>query len=215
MARGRFITLEGGEGAGKSTQARLLADHLRAVGREVVVTREPGGSVLAERIRDMVLDPALPAHSQLAEALLFSAARADHLDALIRPALVRGSWVICDRFSDSTRVYQGVVGGIAAETLRQLDTLVVGPTQPDLTFVIDLDTVVSLARVAGRRGEAIPADRYEGRSRDYHERLRQGFLELARAEPMRCVILDGFQSVDALAAEIRGHVEARFMRERG
>jgi dTMP kinase len=215
MSRGRFITLEGGEGAGKSTQARLLAEHLQAGGTEVVVTREPGGSVLAEKIRDMVLDPGLPGHSQLAEALLFSAARADHLDGLIRPALGRGAWVICDRFSDSTRVYQGVVGGLPGETLQRLDDIVVGQTQPDLTVVIDLDPVVGLARVVSRRADNAPADRFEARAADYHQRLREGFLTIARSEPMRCVVVDGFQSVDALAREIRGHVEARLARVRG
>ncbi len=215
MARGRLITLEGGEGAGKSTQARLLAEHLTSSGLEVVVTREPGGSELAEKIRDLILDPATPAHSQLAEALLFSAARADHLDALIRPALDRGRWVICDRFSDSTRVYQGAVGGLAGEVVSQLDALVVGPTQPDLTIVIDIDPVVGLARVTNRRAGAEPADRYEARTTDYHQRLRDGFLTIARAEPLRCIVVDGFQSVDDLARDIRGHVDARLRRTRG
>jgi len=215
MARGRLITLEGGEGAGKSTQARLLAEHLKSTGLDVVVTREPGGSALSEKIRELILDPATPAHSQLAEALLFSAARADHLDALIRPALDRGRWVICDRFSDSTRVYQGTVGGLSSELLGQLDAIVVGPTQPDLTILIDIDPVVGLARVASRRASAVPADRYEARSADYHQQLRDGFLAIARAEPMRCVVVDGFQSVDDLAREIRGHVDARQRRLRG
>ncbi len=215
MARGKLITLEGGEGAGKSTQARLLAEHLTAAGLEVVVTREPGGSALAEKVRDLILDPTTPAHSQLAEALLFYAARADHLDGLIRPALDRGRWVICDRFSDSTRVYQGAVGGISDEILSRLDEVVVGPTQPALTIVIDIDPVVGLARVASRRAGAEPADRYEARTTDYHQRLREGFLAVARAEPMRCVVVDGFQSVDDLARHIRGHVDARLRRTRG
>ncbi len=214
MSRGRFITLEGGEGAGKSTQARLLAEYLESAGLEVVVSREPGGSALAERIRDMLLDPSTPPHSQLAEALLFNAARADHLDALIRPALDRGRWVVCDRFLDSTRVYQGVVGGLARDVLDRLDELVVASSMPDLTFMIDLEPVVGLARVASRRSGTEPVDRYEARSTDYHERLRKGFLEAAQAEPMRCVVVDGFQSVDALARDIRGHVDARLRRGR-
>lgn len=215
MAHGRLITLEGGEGAGKSTQARLLAEHLTTAGIEVVVTREPGGSALAEKIRDLILDPSTPAHSQLAEALLFGAARADHLDGLIRPALARGRWVICDRFSDSTRVYQGTVGGLSPEILGQLDAIVVGATQPDLTILIDIDPVVGLARVANRRATSQPADRYEGRATDYHQQLREGFLAIARSEPLRCVVVDGFHSVDDLARDIRGHVDARLLRTRG
>lgn len=215
MAHGRLITLEGGEGAGKSTQARLLAEHLTTAGIEVVVTREPGGSPLAEKIRDLILDPSTPAHSQLAEALLFGAARADHLDGLIRPALARGRWVICDRFSDSTRVYQGAVGGLSPEILGQLDAIVVGATQPDLTILIDIDPVVGLARVANRRATSQPADRYEGRATDYHQQLREGFLAIARSEPLRCVVVDGFCSVDDLARDIRGHVDARLLRTRG
>jgi dTMP kinase len=213
MHRGRFITLEGGEGVGKSTQARLLADHLRAEGREVVVTREPGGSALAERIRDLLLDPAMPAHSQLAEALLFNAARADHLDAVIRPALAQGAWVICDRFLDSTRVYQGVVGGLDGAQLDAMDALVVAPTYPDLTVVIDLDPVVGMARAVARRGGlgAMPADRYEAREAEYHQRLRQAFLNVARAEAWRCVVVDGAQDVEAIASEIRGHATARLI----
>lgn len=215
MARGRFITLEGGEGAGKSTQARRLAEHLNGLGLDVVVTREPGGSALAERVRDLILDPALPAHSQLAEALMFSAARADHLEGLIRPALDKGRWVICDRFSDSTRVYQGVVGGLDVGVLQRIDDIVVGPTQPDLTVVIDLDPVVGLARVASRRASDTPVDRYEARPTDYHQQLREGFLAIARADPMRCIVIDGFRSVDEIARDIRGNVDARLVRGRG
>lgn len=216
MARGRFITFEGGEGVGKSTQARLLGAFVQGLGLQVVLTREPGGSPLAETIRKLVLDAGTEPHSQLSEALLFNAARADHLESTIRPALDRGRWVICDRFLDSTRVYQGTVGGLAAEALAALDEVVVKPTWPDLTIVIDLDPVVGLARVHQRRaGEAAgPVDRYEGRSADYHEKLRDGFLALARAEPMRCVVVNGFQSVDALSLDIRGHVEARLLRGR-
>jgi dTMP kinase len=214
MARGRFITFEGGEGTGKSTQARVLADYVRTRGHQVVVTREPGGSPFAEKVRDLALDAATPTPSQLAETLLFNAARADHLDRIIRPSLDRGSWVICDRFLDSTRVYQGEVGGLARPVLDALDEIVVAATRPDMTVVIDLDPVVGLARVEQRRsgGPAAPPDRYETRGGDYHERLREGFLLIARAEPMRFVVVDGFQSVDALAGEIRGHIDARLLR---
>lgn len=215
MALGKFITLEGGEGVGKSTQARLLAEYLGSIGQDALITREPGGTHLAEKIRDLVLDASAKAHSQLAEALLFHAARADHLDGLIRPALERGRWVICDRFLDSTRVYQGVVGGLPAGVLARLDEIVVGPTIPDLTLVIDLDPVVGLARAESRRGGAVPTDRYESRSSDYHQRLREGFIEIARTEAVRCVVVDGFRSVDQLARDIRGHVDARLLRGRG
>lgn len=216
MARGGFITLEGGEGAGKSTQARRLADHLITAGLDVVVTREPGGSPFAETIRKVVLDPTTPPHAQLAEALLFNAARADHLERTIRPALERGKWVICDRFVDSTRVYQGSVGGLDAGVLDALDRVVIASTMPDLTIVLDLDPVVGLARVEQRRmvGEAAPADRYESRSPEFHQHLREAFLGIARKEPLRCVVVDGFQSVDAIARDIRGHVDARLLRGR-
>ena len=215
MARGKFITFEGGEGAGKSTQAQRLADYLSAGGCDILLTREPGGSPLAEMIRGLVLDPATPAHSPLAEALLFYAARADHLERTIRPALERGAWVICDRFSDSTRVYQGQHGGLEAETIDTLERIVVTPTAPDLTFLLDLDVVVGLARaeqrrVASAQGPFVHADRYESRTVTYHERLRAGFLAIARNEPRRCIIVDAFQSVDEIARDIRGHIDARY-----
>jgi dTMP kinase len=215
MARGKFITLEGGEGSGKSTQARLLANHLEASGIDVVLTREPGGSPFAETVRGVILDAGTPDHSALAETLLFYAARTDHLEATIRPALERGRWVICDRFSDSTRVYQGEVGGVEAAAIATLERLVVHPTVPDVTFLLDLDAVVGLARAAQRRSAQAPgsfqhADRYESRRIEYHERLREAFLRTARADPRRCLVIDAFRSVDEIAADIRGHVAARF-----
>ena len=214
MARGRFITFEGGEGAGKTTQARRLADHIMARGHQVVVTREPGGSPFAEKVRDLALEAFEPGPCQLAETLLFNAARADHLDKVIRPALDRGRWVICDRFLDSTRVYQGEVGGLEEGVLDSLDEIVVAGTRPDLTVVIDLDPVVGLARVEQRRGAASArdVDRFETRGADYHEKLREGFLKIARREPIRFVVVDGFQSVDLLSADICGHVDARLFR---
>ena len=219
MPAGKFITFEGGEGTGKSTQASRLADYLTAGGCNVLLTREPGGSPFAETIRDLVLDPATPPHSPLSEALLFYAARADHLERTIRPALERGTWVICDRFSDSTRVYQGqdagAHGGLPAAAFDTLDRLVVHPTKPDLTFLLDLDAVVGLARAEHRRvgsetGPFVHADRYESRTVEYHEKLRADFLVIARAEPRRCVVVDAFQSVDEIARDIRGHIDARF-----
>ena len=220
MPRGRLITFEGGEGTGKSTQARRLVEHLNAAGQDVILTREPGGSPFAETIRAVVMSADTPPHSALSEALLFYAARADHVEKTIRPALERGTWVVCDRFSDSTRVYQGVVGGLSQLVIDTLERLVVHPTVPDLTVLLDLDVVVGLARAEQRRmgnapGLSIHADRYESRTVQYHESLRTGFLEIARAEPRRCVIIDAFQSVDEIARDIRGHVDARFRARAG
>ena len=217
MEPGKFITFEGGEGTGKSTQASRLADFLRGRGIDVVLTREPGGSPFAEAVRGLVLDPATPPHGPLTEALLFYAARADHLERTIRPALERGKWVVCDRFSDSTRVYQGEHGGLDAAALDTLEQMVVAPTRPDLTFILDLDVVVGLARAEQRRfgsgaGPFVHADRYERRDVLYHEKLRAGFLAIAAAEPKRCVVVNAFQSVDEMARDIKGHLEARLRR---
>ncbi|MGE0627674.1 MAG: dTMP kinase [Hyphomicrobiaceae bacterium] len=217
MARGRFITFEGGEGTGKTTQAERLALSLRGQGRDVVVTREPGGSPFAEAVRSILLDPRTPPHSPLAEALLFYAARADHLEKTIRPALERGQWVICDRFSDSTRVYQGVTGGLGSEAIEILEHLVVNLTTPDLTILLDLDAAVGLARAEQRRVAAAPgsvadADRYEARRQDYHERLRQAFLDIARSDPRRCVIVEAGRSADDIARDVAAHVAARLAR---
>jgi dTMP kinase len=204
--RGKFITFEGGEGSGKSTQARLLAAALGQAGHPVTETREPGGSPFAERLRSFILDPTLPPHVALAEALLFYAARADHLAAVIRPALDQGRWVICDRFSDSTRVYQGAAGALAAGSVEALEALVVGDRAPDLTIVLDLPVETGLARAAARGGAS---DGYERRDRAYHQRLRDGFLDLARNNPARIVVLDGAADRDALAADIRTLVARR------
>ena len=211
MATGKFITFEGGEGAGKSTQAQLLADRLRGRGSDVVLTREPGGSPFAEQVRALILDPATAPHSALSEALLFYAARSDHLDTTIRPALAAGRWVICDRFSDSTRVYQGVAGGLEPATLDRLESMIVQPTVPDLTLILDLPADIGLARAAKRRvARVMPPmqpDAYEKRDLAYHERLRAGYAAIARAEPQRCVLVDGAKAPDAISAEIWAHVE--------
>jgi dTMP kinase len=195
----RIHTFEGGEGSGKSTQAGMLADRLRARGLDVLVTREPGGSPLAEQIRDLLLAPKDVAPGALTEALLFYAARADHLERTVRPALAAGRWVICDRFSDSTRAYQGAAGGVPAEALATLEALVVGASKPDLTLLIDLDPAIGLTRAAQRRSVAVQggplvADSFEGRQMVFHQRLRQGFLDLAKSEPNRIEVLDGFQN---------------------
>lgn len=213
MALGKFITFEGGEGSGKSTQARVLADRLSALGIEVVLTREPGGSPFAEALRAFILDPETPAHSALSEALLFYAARADHLDKLIRPALNSGQWVICDRFSDSTRVYQSEAGGLPTEVFNTLEEIVVEPTTPDLTLILDLPAELGLGRALGRRtNKANPdleADAYEKRELGFHWKLRDAFAAIARAEPERCVVIDGAADEADVADAIWSAVEAR------
>ncbi len=210
MANGKFITLEGGEGAGKSTQADLLAARLRALGLDVVMTREPGGSPFGEHLREVLLDATTPEHSALSEALLFYAARADHLETLIRPALVKGCWVICDRFADSTRAYQGTAGALDSKTIDALDALVVAETQPDLTLMIDLDPKIGMQRADvrrtskqnGKKDQAAHPDRFEGRAVAFHEALRRGFLDIAANNPGRCTIIDGNRYADAISDNI-------------
>lgn len=206
----RFITFEGGEGSGKSTQARLLAGRLTAAGHDVVLTREPGGSPFAEAMRNVILDPATPPHSALSEALLFYAARADHLERTIRPALAAGRWVICDRFSDSSRVYQGVAGALSGDVLDRLEAIVVAPTRPDLTLIVDVPVAVGLARADARRGSASGGrDPYEARDVAFHERLRGGFLDIARREPARCAVIEGTRPPGEIEAEIWALVRVR------
>jgi dTMP kinase len=197
MAAGRFITLEGGEGTGKSTLSRALADAMRAEGREVVVTREPGGAPGADAIRALLVSGDENRWSAMEEALLFATARLNHLNNTIRPALKRGAWVICDRYYDSTRAYQVAAGGLKAETLDALNALIEAPT-PDRTFVLDLDPQVGLARSQGKHaGE----DRFERKGADFHARVRAEFLAIAEREPERCLIIDASQpAADVLAA---------------
>lgn len=215
MAAGKFITLEGGEGAGKSTQAKMLAERLQAAGGDVVVTREPGGTAFAEQLRAVLLGGVGEARSPDAEVVAFYAARQDHLDLLIRPALARGAWVVCDRYSDSTRVYQGLAGKVSMSLIDRLEELVVGVTQPDLTLVLDLDPAVGLERARGRRvasgGDSAETDRYEARNLAYHAALRDGFLEIARGAPERCVIVDGAAEPALIGAEIWRHVTMRLL----
>ncbi len=206
----RFITFEGGEGSGKSTQARLLTERLRVAGQAVLPTREPGGSPFAEAIRELILGGTLPPHQPLAEALLFYAARADHLTTTIRPALAAGTWVLCDRFSDSTRVYQGLAGNLELAIIDRLEEIAVAPTRPDLTLIVDVPVDVGLAR-AGKRRSADPADPYERREAAFHQRLRDGFLAIARAEPQRCAVIDGTLSEAEVAAAVWAIVEARLI----
>ena len=206
MTRGRFITLEGGEGAGKSTQARRLAEALRADGHEVVLTREPGGSRGAEALREVLVNGAADRWTPTAEALLMYAARSDHLDRLIRPALARGAWVISDRFADSSRAYQGVAGGLDPDFIEALDRGVVGADQPDLTLIFDLAASAGLARAAGRGAAEA---RFEGKGAAFHERLREGFAAIAKAHPERCVMIDADAAPDDVFARIWSVVRER------
>jgi len=201
-ARGRFITFEGGEGAGKSTQAHRLALRLQAMGQGTIETREPGGSPGAEAIRQMLLSGVAAALVPAGEALLFAAARIDHLERTIRPALAAGTWVVCDRFADSTRAYQGGRNALDQDFVLGLERLVVGDTRPDLTLIIDLPVEVGLARAAQRRNADALADRFESETLAFHEGVRRAFLAIAAAEPERCVLVDGTQSADALAQAV-------------
>ena len=196
MARGYFITLEGGEGAGKSTQARRLAASLAAAGVPVLRTREPGGAPGAERIRELLLSPG--SWDSLTEAMLHFAARREHVVRSIRPMLEAGAWVICDRFADSTLAYQGAGQGLAYETWARLCDLTLEGLKPDLTLILDLPVEAGLARAAGRSA----ADRYEKLGVDFHARIRAGFQDIARREPARCVVLDAARDAESVYAAI-------------
>jgi dTMP kinase len=209
IARGRFITLEGGEGAGKSTQARRLAETLRGQGREVVLTREPGGSPTAEKIREAILSGAIAPLGPTAEAMMFTAARIDHLDHTIRPALARGAWVVCDRFADSTRAYQGALGDLDPRFIASLERIAIGADKPDLTIMVDVPADLGMARASQRRDGA--PDRFEAEGPAFHEALRRSFLEIAASEPGRCVVVNGAQEPDAVAQAIWSAVEARLL----
>lgn len=202
---GVFLTLEGGEGAGKSTLARLLAERARGEGIDVVMTREPGGTAGAEALRHVVLSGAARRFGAFAEALLFAAARADHLNAVIRPALARGALVICDRFSDSTRAYQGIVGGLGSNILDALERVSTGSTRPDLTLILDIDPDDALER---RRQRAGNGDRFENEGAAFHAKLRAAFRQIALDNPQRCRLLNGAQSKDKLGAEAWRLVDA-------
>jgi dTMP kinase len=206
--RGHFITFEGGEGAGKSNHARLLADRLKHLGISVVLTREPGGSPGAEVIRHVLLSGITKPLGVRTEALLFAAARDDHVRNTIAPALAAGKWVICDRFIDSTRVYQGILGGLDPKFIRALERVTVGDLKPDLTLVLDVPAEVGLKRAGKRRGERA-ADRFEAESRSFHEELRQAYRLLAAAEPGRCVLIDATAPKSAVAERIWGVINER------
>jgi dTMP kinase len=191
---GLFITFEGGEGAGKSTQISRLATYFRALSRDVVLTREPGGTKSGEEIRNLLVNGEPGKWSSIAEALLNYAARTGHLMDVIRPALASDKVVLCDRFMDSTRAYQGVAGDCPMALIDALEHSIVGTTRPQLTFIFDLDPSVGLAR-AKQRGDGVE-DRYERKGLAFHQKLRQGFLDIAKAEPSRCRVLDASLSVD-------------------
>lgn len=200
MSRGRFITLEGIEGAGKSTVAQLASDWLAARGITARVTREPGGTPLAERVRKVVLEKGPESVSPRAETLLMFAARSIHVENLIRPALGRGEWVICDRFTDATRAYQGYGRGMDLAWIEQLAAAVHGDLQPDRTLLLDLPVEVGLSRARGRSGVA--ADRFEAEKSEFFERVRQGYLALARQEPERVRVIDAGLPLPAVTEQV-------------
>lgn len=197
-AKGRFISFEGIDGSGKSTQARLLADHLRAQGNDVVLTREPGGSPGAEEIRALVLQGDPDRWSAETELLLFTAARRDHMERLITPALAAGKIVICDRFADSTRMYQGLSRGDLRGTVDALHALMIG-REPDLTILIDMDPTEGLARAKGRQGSE---ERFEDFGTDLQVAMRAGFLSLAAEFPDRFAVIDGARDMDSVATDV-------------
>ena len=199
--RGRFITFEGGEGVGKSNHAGLLADRLKALGIGVVLTREPGGSPGAEAIRHVLLSGVAKPLGAETEAILFAAARDDHVRTTIEPALASGRWVISDRFFDSSRVYQGTLGHVDPKLLRALERITVGELRPDLTFILDVPAEVGLARANKRRGEGA-ADRFEAESPEFHKQLREAFRDIALSEPLRCVLIDATEPRPAVAERI-------------
>lgn len=208
MAKGFFITFEGGEGAGKSTQIQRLAHKLRAKKYDVVVTREPGGSPGAEAVRHVLLSGAAEPFGPKMEALLFAAARSDHVEQVIRPAVERGAIVLCDRFMDSSRVYQGVTGGLDPAFMQELEAVAINGMVPDLTLILDLDAAEGLRRANARRAAADRPDRFEKETLSIHERRREAFLAIAKAEPGRCRVIDAAASADAVEDAITDSVFA-------
>ncbi|MBP7704444.1 MAG: dTMP kinase [Caulobacter sp.] len=206
MTQGIFITFEGGEGAGKSTQIRRLAERLRETGRDVVLTREPGGSPGAEEIRALLLNGETDRWSPLTEALLMNASRRDHIERVIAPALGRGAVVLCDRFADSTRAYQGAGGQVDPKVIEQLETAVVGDTRPDLTLIFDLPVEEGLRRALSRNGGE---ERFEAKGAAFHQRLRAAYLAIARSEAERCTVVDATGSLDEVADAVWAAVATR------
>jgi dTMP kinase len=205
-SRGKFITFEGGEGAGKSTQIRLLADALKRQNLDVVLTREPGGSPGAEAIRKLIVEGEPGRWDAVTETLLFCAARRDHVERTIRPTLDRGAWVLCDRFTDSTIAYQSYGGSVDIDLIKRMSAVATGEIAPDLTLIFDLPVEDGLARAAGRAGGE---DRFERKGIDFHKRLRDGFLAIAKAEPTRCAIINAAASLDEVSHQVARTVSER------
>lgn len=206
MSRGRFITLEGGEGSGKSTQSRLLAQDLESAGLKCLLTREPGGTPGAEHIRKLLVNGAVERWDPMTEALLHFAARRDHLVKSVWPALEAGTWVVCDRFTDSTVAYQGYGLGLEREMVEALNRVAVGSFSPDLTLILDVPVDLGLARAHARQDGH---HRYERMDTAFHEKLRQGFLEIARGAPERCIVIDGGRPPEEVYLDIRKGVASR------
>jgi dTMP kinase len=206
--RGKFITFEGGEGTGKSTQAAMLARQLESLGVPVQLTREPGGSPGAEIIRHVLLSGAAKPLGPEVEAMLFAAARDDHVRCTILPALESGKWVICDRFADSTRVYQGILGNVDQRIIKVLERVSIGDLAPDLTVILDVPVSLGVERAAERRGSSEP-DRFEAENAEFHEQLRKGFLDIAAKEPDRCVVIDAKPAREEVANAVWTTVHSR------
>ncbi len=208
--RGRFITFEGGEGSGKSTQIKTLAERLHGAERRTLVTREPGGSPGAEIIRHLLLSGMGKLLGPEAETLLFAAARDDHVHAVIEPALEQGIWVLCDRFFDSTRAYQGRLGKVDPGVLNAMQRVTIGDLKPDLTIILDVPVEVGMQRAAARRGDGTP-DRFEAEDRKFHEGLRDAYKQIAAAEPERCVLIDANAAAGVVAARVWTAMRDRFL----
>jgi dTMP kinase len=209
MKPGKFITIEGGEGVGKSTQIGRLRDFLAGRGLEVVVTREPGGTHRAERIRELLLETSDEPMPGICELLLMFAARSTHIENVIRPALARGAWVICDRFTDASYAYQGGGRGLPLEHIATLEQMVQGALRPDLTLLLDAPLDVSAARASARNAAAGTSDRFEQEQREFFERVRQAYLDRAQREPKRIAVIDATQSLEAVTIAIQRAVAER------
>jgi dTMP kinase len=199
--RGKFISFEGGEGSGKSTQIKLLAQRLEAAKLRAILTREPGGSPGAEIIRHLVLSGMGKLLGPEAETLLFAAARDDHVRTVIEPALTQGTWVLCDRFSDSTRAYQGRLGKVPSGVLNAMQRVTIGDLKPDLTIILDVPVEIGLKRAAARRGDGAP-DRFEAEDINFHQGLRDAYRQIAAEDPERCVLIDATATPDIVAAQV-------------
>jgi dTMP kinase len=219
VVRGFFITFEGGEGAGKSTQIDRLARKLRAKKYDVLLTREPGGSPGAEAVRHVLLSGAAEPFGPEMEALLFAAARSDHVEQVIRPAVERGAIVLCDRFLDSSRVYQGVTGGLDADFMASVERVAINGMMPDMTLILDIDPAEGLKRATARRGADDGPDRFEKETLAIHQRRREAFLAIAQAEPERCIVIDASCGPDAVedivTAAVFAAIEARMQPTQG